>query len=273
MGLEPSPRTGRPAEPEIVIVMHSTAEGEPVADLHPHANLERPRPRTPLAASGARTTGGDSQRVGRTSGDGPVTRSAPLLQAQEPTPTKSGQLQRFLRHRLTSPEKRTVKRIEALRTELFAGTSPPSPDLARAKILAMLREDRGLSSGLNNADAYELLANWLVDETLAGRQAAEIVGLFLREVGAMERPELSAPRVKAALRVLNEVLFGDDQAGALAVGVREFGLEKRDGGLQVVAHLRTTADEAGVLEASRAILRERGYSDVDVRAVRRATRR
>ena len=253
------------------MVMHSTAEGEPIADTNPQSDLGRPRPRPTQTGTPPRATGGEGQRVGRTSGDGPAARSAQVLPAA--APARPGQLQRFLRHRLTSPEKRTVKRIEALRTELFAGTSPPSADLAHAKILSMLREDRGLAGGLDNADAYQLLANWLVDETLAGRAAAEIVGLFLREVGAMERPELSAPRVKAALRVLNEVLFGDDQAGALAVGVREFGLEKRDGGLQVVAHLRTTADEAGVLEAARTVLRERGYPDVDLRAVRRPTRR
>lgn len=269
MGLGPSPSTGQSAEAEIGLVMHSTAEGEPIADPQSASDLGRPRPR-PVSTFPARSTGGEPPRVGRTSGDGPAARTAPVLPAV--APQRPGQLQRFLRHRLTSPEKRTVKRIEALRNELFAGTSPPSVDLARAKILSMLRDDRGLAEGLDRPDAYEHLAGWLVDETLSGRQAAEIVGLFLREVGAMERPELSAPRVKAALRVLNEVLFGDDQAGVLAVGVREFGLEKRDGGLQVVAHLRTTADEAGVLEAARRALRERGYPDVDVRAVRRMGR-
>ncbi len=271
MGMDRARRTGQRTESEIEMVMHSTAEGEPIADTHPHSDFGRPRPRPPVTGSPARTTGGGGQRVGRTSGDGPAARSAAVLPT--PAPARPGQLQRFLRHRLTSPEKRTVKRIEALRTELFAGTSPPSPDLARAKILSMLREDRGLASGLDGADAYHHLASWLVDETLAGRQAAEIVGLYLREVGAMERPELSAPRVKAALRVLNEVLFGDDQAGALAVGVREFGLEKRDGGLQIVAHLRTTANEAAVLEAARVVLRERGYPDVDLRGVHRPVRR
>lgn len=249
--------------------MHSTAEGEPIAEPSSLSDNGRPRPR-PLSAAPTRTTGGEPPRVGRTSGDGPATRSAAVLPAL--APARPGQLQRFLRHRLTSPEKRTVKRIEALRNELFAGTSPPSLDLARSKILTMLREDRGLAEGLDRVEAYELLAGWLVDETLSGRQAAEIVGLYLREVGAMERPLLSAPRVKAALRMLNEVLFGDDQGGVLTVGVREFALEKRDGGLQVVALLRTSADEAGVLDAAKKILRERGYSDVDVRAVRRMGR-
>ncbi len=271
MGRQPSPSTGRGSEREIGLVMHSTAEGEPIADLPHSSDPGSPRPRSSLLTAPVRAAGGEAKSVGRTSGDGPAARSAPVLPA--PAPARPGQLQRFLRHRLTSPEKRTVKRIEALRTELFAGTSPPSADLARAKILTMLRDDRGLATGIEGAEAYELLATWLVDENLAGRQAAEIVGLFLRETGAMERPELSAPRVKAALRLLNEVLFGDDQGGVLAVGVREFALEKRDGGLQVVAHLRTTADEDSVLETARAVLRERGYADVDLRAVRRPTRR
>ena len=197
--------------------MHSTAEGEPIAEPSSYSESGRPRPR-PATSQPPRPTGGEPQRVGRTSGDGPATRTAPVLPAA--TAQRPGQLQRFLRHRLTSPEKRTVKRIEALRTELFAGTSPPSLDLARSKIFTMLREDRGLSEGLERPEAYEHLASWLVDETLSGRHASEIVGLYLREVGAMERPELSAPRVKAALRVLNEVLFGDDQAGVLALHVR-----------------------------------------------------
>lgn len=264
-------RTGRRSRPEIDQVMHSTAEGEPIADSSPPSDVGRPRLRPSHAILAARTTGGDAQHLGRSSGDGPAARSAST--APPIVPPRPGQLQRFLRHRLTSPEKRTVKRIEALRNQLFSGTSPPSRDLARARILSMLREDRGLAEGLAGPEAYEHLAAWLADETLAGRQAAEIVGLFLREVGAMERPELSAPRVKAALRVLNEALFGDDQAGSLAVGIREFGLEKRDGGLQVVAHLRATADEAAVLEAARRVLHERGYPDVDVRGVRRPSRR
>lgn len=269
MGLQPSGRTDPRVGTETGIVMHSTAEGEPIAEPSSLSESGRPRPR-PITSLPARSTGGEPQRVGRSSGDGPALRGAPVAPAT--APPRAGHLQRFLRHRLTSPEKRTVKRIEALRNELFAGTSPPSLDLARSKILSMLRDDRGLAEGLSRPEAYEHLANWLVDETLSGRQAAEIVGLYLREVGAMERPELSAPRVKAALRLLNEVLFGDDQAGVLAVGVREFCLEKRDGGLQVVAQLRTNADEAVVLDTARRVLRERGYHDVDVRAVRRMGR-
>lgn len=268
MGAQPSGRTGGGAGSEISLVMHSTAEGEPIAEPFPLSESGRPRPR-PIPSSPARVTGGEPQRVGRSSGDGPAARSAPLA---TPAAPKASQLQRFLRHRLTSPEKRTVKRIEALRNELFAGTSPPSLDLARSKILTMLRDDRGLAEGLASAEAYDHLASWLVDETLSGRQTSEIVGLYLREVGAMERPELSAPRVKAALRLLNETLFGDDQSSVLAAGVREFALEKRDGGLQVVAQLRATADEVVVMDAARKVLRERGYQDVDLRAVRRVGR-
>jgi hypothetical protein len=230
--------------------MHSTAEGEPI--LEPHG---RPRER-PIQARRV-------PQPGRISQDGPP------VQEQKHVEERAGKVHRLLRHRLTSPEKRTVKRIEAQRSELFGGSAPPSVDVVRARILAQLRDDRGLKQGIQSAEAYALLSQWLVDESLCGRAAAEIIGLFLREVGAMERPELSAPRVKAALRVVNEVLFGDDQDAPIPLGVREFRLEKRDGGLQIVAHLRAGADEASVAASCRKVLDAAGYKDVDVRLVSR----
>jgi hypothetical protein len=210
-------------------------------------------------------------RPSKISADGPAERPAPILNAKpvEHTTLTPRSLQRFLRHKLTSPEKRTVKRIQAQRSDLFTAVERPSSDLVKSRILQMLREDRGLAEGMAGADAYEQLAGWLVDESLAGRTAAEIVGLYLREAGALERPELSAPRVKAALRVLNEVLYGDDQDTLIPQGVREMRLEKRDGGLQIVGVLRAGADEAKVHAACRSALKAAGYDDVDVRLVNR----
>ena len=214
---------------------------------------------------------------GKTSGDGPAIRPAPIANAKpaaalkpvEHTTLTPRTLQRFLRHKLTSPEKRTVKRIQAQRADLFTALDKPSADVVRAKILVMLRDDRGLQEGQLDADAYEQLAQWLVDDAMAGVTAAEIVGLFLREKGALERPELSAPRVKAALRVLNEVLYGNDQDAAIPQGIRELRLEKRDGGLQIVGVLRAGADEANVVASCRKALKAAGYDDVDVRLVTR----
>lgn len=184
-------------------------------------------------------------------------------------PVPLARTNKLLRHQLTSPEKRTVKRVQALRVDYFTAIERPSLDLVKSKILQMIRDDRGLQQGLTNADAFEHMAQWLVDENLAGRTGAEIIGLFLREVGAMERPELSAPRVKAALRVLNEVLYGDQQGGPIPQGVREMRLEKRDGGLQIVGVLRAGSDETMVRAACMAELKACGYADVDVRLVSR----
>lgn len=244
---------------------HSTVEGEPEnskpsprperPDL---AVLHRPPPMPPA--------------IKRTSGDGAPLRqptaARPAPPAQEHQEDRGARVNRLLRHKLTSPEKRTVKRIQAQRVEYFAAEERPSLDLVKARILQMLRDDRGLKEGLQDAEAYEMLTKWLVDDTLSGRTAAEIVGLFLREVGAMERPELSAPRVKAALRLLNAVLYGVDQSNAIPQGIRELRLEKRDGGLQVVGVLRTGADEMSVRKACAKALAN-GYRDVDVRLISR----
>jgi len=189
--------------------------------------------------------------------------------AQPAAPQVVAPVHKLLGHRLTSPEKRTVKRVQALRVEYFTAIERPSLDLVRSKTMQMLRDDRGLQQGLAGPEAFDMLASWLVDEALSGRTAAEIVGLFLREVGAMERPELSAPRVKAALRVLNEVLYGDEQDGPIPQGVRELRLEKRDGGLQIVGVLRSGADEAKVRGACEKALKAANYGDVDVRLVSR----
>ena len=172
---------------------------------------------------------------------------------------------RLLGHALTTPQKRTLKRIEALRGGLFDGGF--MSEEVRTRVVSLLFDDRELRSAISR-NALEELADVLLDPTLAGQTTADLVGAYLRDLGAMQRPELSAPRVKSALRALNDVLFGDNQGHVIAAGVREFKLEKRDGGLQIVAVLRKTASFDGVRAATHDVLKAAGLGDVDVRIER-----
>jgi hypothetical protein len=233
----------------------TTIEGEPESS--------KPRERSPSMTAA----------IKRASGEGVALHAATApVHVQDHTHEREARVGRFLRHRLTSPEKRTVKRIQAQRVDPFFaarhGMDRPALELKKARILHMLRDDRGLKAGLRSADAYEALATLLVNPALAERSAAEIIGLFLRHVGAMERPKLKAPRVKAALRLLNEVLYGSDQSSAIARSVREFRLEKRDGGIQIVGLLRAGSDEPSVMQACLNVL-AKAYRDVDVRLLAR----
>lgn len=241
---------------------HSTIEGEPETSKPTHRPDVAVLHRTPTMTPAIKRVSGEGAPL-RT-----PTAAQPVARAQEHAADRQVRMNKLLRHKLTSPEKRTVKRIQAQRVEYFGAEQRPSLDIVKSRILQMLRDDRGLKAGLNDAEAYEMLTKWLVDDTLSGRTAAEIVGLFLREVGAMERPELSAPKVKAALRVLNELLYGTEQGSPIPSGIREFRLEKRDGGLQIVGVMRTGADEAVVRKACQKALAN-GYADVDVRLISR----
>lgn len=237
----------------------STIEGDP--------ETSKPRERPPVLHRTPTMT----PAIKRVSGEGaplrqPTAAAVAPARMQDHTADRQVRVGRLLRHKLTSPEKRTVKRIQAQRVEWFGSERVAEVDLVKSRVLAMLREDRGLKAGIDSVEAYETLTTWLVDDALSSRTAAEVIGMFLREVGAMERPELSAPRVKAALRVLNEVLYGPDQSSAIPQGIREFRLEKRDGGLQVVGVLRTGADELSVRKACAKALAN-SYGDVDVRLI------
>lgn len=172
---------------------------------------------------------------------------------------------RLLGHALTTPQKRTLKRIEALRGGLFDGGF--LKDEVRTRITSLLFDDRELRSAISR-NALDELTDVLLDPTLGGQTTADLVGAFLRDLGAMQRPELSAPRVKSALRALNDVLFGDDQQHVIAKSVREFKLEKRDGGLQIVAVLRKTASFDEVRAATSGVLNAATLKDVDVRIER-----
>jgi hypothetical protein len=169
---------------------------------------------------------------------------------------------RLLGHAITSPQKRTLKRIEALRGGLFDGGF--AMDDVKARILSLLVDDRELRVSVPRPQ-LEQLAFALVDGNNSEFNTAELIGGFLRNLGAMQRPELNAPRVKQALRVLNEVLFADAQDGAVAQGVREFKLEKRDGGLQIVAVLRRGASFDAVRADAKTVLAKNALTDIDIR--------
>lgn len=203
----------------------------------------------------------------RASGEGAPVRVLAVAPArvQDHSEDRQVRVGRLLRHKLTSPEKRTVKRIQAQRVEHFLDSTRPGLELVKARVLGLLREDRGLQAGIDKPEAYQQLTGWLVDEAMSERTAAEVIGLFLREVGAMERPALSAPRVKAALRLLNEQLYGSDLSAAIPQGIREFRLEKRDGGLQIVGVLRAGAVETSVLRACTKVCGE----GIDIRLIAR----
>ncbi len=168
---------------------------------------------------------------------------------------------RLVGHALTSPQKRTLKRLEAMRAEHMGDAN------LRVRVMAQLLDDRDMATTLSR-NAMDDLADQLTNVDNAAVNTTVIVGDFLRCLGAMQRPELNAPRVKMALRVLNETLFGADQKSALALGVREFKLEKRDGGLQIVAVLRRTGDFDAVRVAAAALLVEHKLKGVDIRVER-----
>ena len=220
---------------------------------HIAANAVEPR----SARAGSRTSG-EGQAVGV------VVRQAPRAPAQQ---TASANL---LRHNLTAPEKKTLNRIEAQRRSLLAGVhedgTPVERDSLGARIFDHLRLDRGLAGNVADDD-YATLAGRLIDQANLSVPAASILGVYLREVGATERGLTTPERVKRALQILSDVLYDDSVAsGPIPQFVRELKLEKRDGGLQIVAHLRFGASQTQTLEALTAELGKAGYSDIVVRA-------
>jgi alkylhydroperoxidase family enzyme len=200
----------------------------------------------------------------RTSGEGaPVRPSAPPVR---PRPATSS----LLRHNLTAPEKRTLKRIEATRRALRAGVDDDGAAVTQAaalvRVVDLLRADRGVADHLGG-DAAVRLAGRLLDPVRASVAAAAIIGDWLREVGGIERGTVTADRVKLALAVLQDALFNHEDPNApIAAWVRDVKIEKRDGGLQLLAALRVGADEGALLQALRSTLADAGYGDVVVRA-------
>lgn len=197
----------------------------------------------------------------RTSGEGPPV--AVRRVTTSPRATLAGQL---LRHSLVSPEKKTLKRIEAARGAALRGEQ--HLDDARAAIAAHLRADRGLASALDD-EAFDQLTIALLDAAQLATAAATIVGRFLRAAGGIERSAVTPERVKAALVVVNDALYDLDHPNApIPAAVREAKIERRDGGLQLIAWLRHGADDDVALAALKALLKNTGYGDIDVRTER-----
>ena len=73
------------------------------------------------------------------------------------------------------------------------------------------------------------------------------------------------PQLKG-LQILNDALYDHDRGDApIPSAVRELKLEKRDGGLQIAAHLRVGAAESVALEALTIELHRAGFGDIVVR--------
>jgi hypothetical protein len=202
----------------------------------------------------------------RTSGEGaPVRLPSP---AARPRPTSAAA--QLLRHNLTSPEKRTLKRIESLRRALRAGVDDDgvlvNDVIVLARIHEHLRVDRGIA-GQVTADGYVALARRMIEPSCASSSAAAIVGDWLREVGGIERGTVTPERIKSALSTLQDAIYDHDRLHSpIASWVRDVKIEKRDGGLQIVAALRLGAHEDTVAQALRVELDRAGYTDVVVRA-------
>jgi hypothetical protein len=180
---------------------------------------------------------------------------------------KSTVVTNLLRHNLTSPEKRTLKRLLALRnSELI-------PAEKSSRIEQILRADRGLQGALAGSHWTELVARLLSPE-LTAQTPATVVGDFLREIGATEHSTVSPQKVKSALREMNELLQAPGglplTAGPgpedLVRLVADFRIEKRDGGLQLVGRVRTAeVTVTEFLKATKTVLAKRGFGEVDVR--------
>jgi hypothetical protein len=174
----------------------------------------------------------------------------------------------LLRHSLVAPEKKTLKRLEAVRREHFTGDG--NATALRGAVDAHLAADRSLAAALD-ADALALLATAMCDPMQASSPAATIVGHFLRAAGGIERSQLTPERVKAALQVLTDAIYDLEQPTApIPMAVRGARIEKRDGGQQLVASLRHGADEHATLAVMQQALQQAGYGDIDVRAERPA---
>lgn len=202
----------------------------------------------------------------RISGEGaPVRPSAPPAR---PRPaTAAAQL---LRHNITAPEKKTLKRIEAIRRDLRAGVDEDGVVVdaaaAQAKIAEHLRLDRGIA-GHVDADGCAALAARMAEPARWPVAAATMVGDWLREVGGIERGTVTHDRIKLALSTLQDALYDHDNVHSpIPAWVRDVKVEKRDGGLQILAALRVGADEVGVTAALRHELDRAGFGDIVLRA-------
>jgi hypothetical protein len=209
-----------------------------------------------------------------TSGEGTPIRDATAPSARQRAlvarPERSSLAGQLLRHSLVTPEKRTRKRIDALRQALLATAADADVDSSAvgARLYDHLRQDRGLSAAVSD-EGFVTLAEHLLQRARLGQTTAAVVGDFLRGAGGIERGSATPERVKAALAALNDALYDLDHPDApIPSLVRDLQLEKRDGGLQLVAIVRQHAGDDDALDALRVELDRTGYSDIDVRVQR-----
>lgn len=199
-----------------------------------------------------------------------TTRQRALVVPRERRST-AGQL---LRHNLITPEKRTLKRIDVLRRALWSGRDDRG-EVVEALVVAgriheQLQQDRGLA-GAVAPEAIATLARHLCDLARARETAAAVLGVYLREIGGIERSAATPERVKAALTTLSDALYDlDHPHAAVPSHVRDLKVERRDGGLQIVAILRQSAHEDAALAALRAELVRCGFGDIDLRTEKAA---
>lgn len=209
----------------------------------------------------------------RTSGEGaPVTAAVGRQRALVTPRERRSPAGQLLRHNLITPEKRTLKRIDALRRQLVTGVDDRgvAVDVAAVptRILELLLTDRGLAGAVAE-EALTAMARRLVEPSLLPLSAATVVGAYLRDIGGIQRSTATPERVKAALGALCDVLYDLNCPWApVPTLVRDLKLERRDGGLQIVGLLRQNADEEAALAAMRAVLAVAGFRDIDVRAER-----
>ena len=238
----------------------------------------KPR-RSPEAATGAGAAPSQPPTPARTtsmtSGEGTPIRDATAPSARQrplvAPPARRSLAGQLLRHSLVTPEKRTLKRIDTLRQSLPAmADDVAGVDLSAvgARIYDHLRQDRGLSAAVSD-EGFVTLAEQLLQRATLGQTAASVVGDFLRGAGGIERGRATPERVKDALAALCDALYDlDHPAAPIPSLVRDLQVEKRDGGLQLVAVLRQHADDDDALVALRRELDRTGYSDIDVRVHR-----
>jgi hypothetical protein len=189
------------------------------------------------------------------SGGGAVIQNAPSGRTHEQKPV-------LLRHRLTSPEKRTLKRIEALRATL--------PEHAASTAVAIanhLRADRGLQGAVQESDIHTMVAE-LINTNQTMLAAATIISNHLRGAGALQRAAFGTEDVKRAMVVLSDAIYAPHgEHDLLPRSVREVELERRDGGVQLKVTLRQHADQTVALAAMRRVLRLHNLPAVDIRLV------